>query len=70
MLCPYCGNEMTPGFIQNQKPMVWKGKMASFPGSGDFAAGSIELSDTTFFKGAYVEAHMWRRICAVSAANS
>lgn len=40
--------------------MVWKGKMASFPGSGDFAAGSIELSDTTFFKGAYVEAHLCR----------
>ncbi len=60
MLCPYCDNEMTPGFIQSQKPMVWKGKMASFPGSGDFAAGSIELSDTTFFKGAYVEAHLCR----------
>lgn len=60
MLCPYCGNEMTPGFIQSQKPMVWNGKMTSFPSSGGLAAGSIELSDTALFKGAYVEAHLCR----------
>lgn len=57
MLCPYCGQDMNRGYIQNPHEINWKPNKAKLFGAAEFHEGAIVLSEMSFFKGSCIEAH-------------
>ena len=59
MNCPYCGNEMEQGVIQNQYEINWKRKRCLL-GKAEFHEGSVVLSRGSMLKGSAVIAFLCR----------
>lgn len=58
MKCPYCGNEMSKGYLQSERTAFWSEQIKKFFITAD-VINDIELT-TTAWNGTYAEALICR----------
>lgn len=62
MKCPYCGEDMEKGLIQNQNELVWlPGNNRKLFVKAEFHEGAVVLSKLSFLKGSAVTAYICKK---------
>ncbi|MDO4492462.1 MAG: PF20097 family protein [Clostridia bacterium] len=57
MICPYCGKEMTKGYIQSRDGVYWTAKKQLVPALSFFGKDALCLANTGDGKTTVAEAH-------------
>jgi len=61
MICPYCGKEMTPGYIQCRDGVYWTPKKAFVPALSSLKKGAVSLQNHPEYPSSTSVAYLCKR---------